>query len=93
MAHLISIAVIREHQRSGVGTALLENLIMLLRRHAIEELWLEVNLENKGAIELYENFGFARVMILENYYSNGSAALRMRLSLSRHVLKVARNRR
>lgn len=78
---------------NGVGSALLQNAIMLSGRYGVEELWLEVNLGNTEAIGLYEKFGFTRVMILENYYSDGSAALRMRLSLNRQVLKVARNRR
>lgn len=93
LAHLISIAVLREHRRNGVGSTLLQNLITFSERHGVEELWLEVNSGNKEAIGLYDKFGFTSVMILENYYSDGSAALRMRLSLNRQVLGVARNRR
>jgi ribosomal protein S18 acetylase RimI-like enzyme len=42
---------------------------------------LEVNTSNEEAVRFYEGFGFTRVMILENYYSDGSPALRMRLAL------------
>ena len=42
---------------------------------------MEVNTANEEAVRFYEGFGFRRVMIIENYYSNGSPALRMRLAL------------
>lgn len=91
-AHLISIAVLREHRRKGVGRALLQHLVEYLVRRGVEELWLEVKTGNKEAIELYEKFGFARMMILENYYSDGAPALRMRLALRKVILRVERKR-
>ncbi len=92
-AHLISIAVLREHRRKGVANELLRHLVDYLARHRVDELWLEVNTANKEAIGLYERFGFARMMILENYYSDGAPALRMRLALNRVVLREERKRR
>jgi ribosomal-protein-alanine N-acetyltransferase len=84
-AHLISIAVLREHRRKGVAGALLQRLVKYLECHGVDELWLEVNIGNKEAIDLYEKFGFLRMMILENYYSDGAPALRMRLGLNKEV--------
>ncbi len=78
-AHLISIAVLREHRRKGVATALLRALTQYLRRSGVEEVWLEVKHGNEEAIKLYEEFGFTKTMILENYYSDGSPAVRMRM--------------
>lgn len=92
-AHLISIAVLREHRRRGVASALLQNLMERLEHRGVDELWLEVNTGNEGAITLYEKFGFAKMMILENYYSDGSPALRMRLSLNKQLLRAERNKR
>ncbi len=92
-AHLISIAVLREHRRKGVANELLRHLLEYLARHRVDELWLEVNTANKEAIGLYETLGFARMMILENYYSDGAPALRMRLALNRVVLREERKRR
>gem|GEM_PF-300931 len=88
LAHLISIAVLTEGRRKGVATALLKNLIEYLEAHRVEELWLEVKQDNKEAIKLYEKFDFASMMVLENYYSDGSAALRMRMSFKKQVVKV-----
>jgi len=93
MAHLISIAVLTESRRKGVASALVRDLIEYLEARRVDELWLEVKQGNKEAIRLYEKFGFAKVMILENYYSDGSPALRMRMSLKKQVLKVVRNQR
>lgn len=83
-AHLISIGVLREYRRSGVGSSLIETLLAHLSSR-IRELWLEVNTGNQDAVRLYEGLGFSRVMILENYYADGSPALRMRLSVHEHV--------
>jgi ribosomal-protein-alanine N-acetyltransferase len=88
LAHLISIAVPTEGRRKGVATALLKNLIDYLVAHRVEELWLEVKQANKDAIKLYEKFHFETMMVLENYYSDGSAALRMRMSFKKQVVKV-----
>jgi len=88
LAHLISIAVVTEGRRKGVATALLKNLIEYLTAHRVEGLWLEVKQNNKEAIKLYEKFDFAGIMVLENYYSDGSAALRMRRSFKKQVVKV-----
>lgn len=93
LAHLISIAVLREHRGIGVATALLQGLIARLERDGVDELWLEVNTGNEEAIILYEKFGFTRTMILENYYSDGSPALRMRLSLNKQAVRMESNKR
>jgi len=85
---LISIAVLTEGRRKGVATALLKNLIEYLQARSVEELWLEVKQDNKEAIKLYEKFSFASMMVLENYYSDGSAALRMRMSVAKQAAKV-----
>jgi len=92
-AHLISIGVLGENRRRGVATSLLNNLIRILRRCGVDELWLEVKLENNEAIALYERFGFERRCIVQNYYSDGSAALRMRLGIDKDVLTTERRRR
>jgi ribosomal-protein-alanine N-acetyltransferase len=92
-AHLISIGVLREYRRRGVGTSLLKHLIRFLRKGGVDELWLEVKSENKEAVSLYEKFGFERLNIVEDYYSDGSAALRMRLGLDKHVMTMEGGRR
>ena len=84
-AHLISIGVLDQYRRRGVGTILLRALLERLNEQLVDEIWLEVNVGNDGAIKFYERFGFLRVMIIENYYSDGSHALRMRLPMRRTI--------
>ena len=89
---MISIAVLGDHRRRGVATMLLQSLVSHLEHDGVDELWLEVNTRNEGAITLYEKIGFAKMMILENYYSDGSPALRMRLSLNKRILRPEREK-
>ena len=80
LAHLISVGVLREYRRRKIATSLIQELLVQFGSR-IRELWLEVNTANEGAVKLYEGFGFRRVMIIENYYSDDSPALRMRLAV------------
>jgi ribosomal-protein-alanine N-acetyltransferase len=80
LAHLLSIGVLQEYRRRKIATSLIQALLDQLSS-SIRELWLEVNTANDEAVKFYERLGFNRVMIIENYYSNGSHALRMRLAL------------
>ncbi len=82
LAHLISIGVLQEYRRRKVATSLIQELLVQLGSR-IREVWLEVNTGNKEAVKFYEGFGFRGIMIIENYYSDGSPALRMRLALNK----------
>jgi ribosomal-protein-alanine N-acetyltransferase len=84
LAHLVSIGVLREYRKRGVGSALIQTLLAEIGPR-VRELWLEVNAANEEAIRFYEGFDFRKVMIIENYYADGAAALRMRLPLDRKV--------
>jgi len=84
LAHVISIGVLREYRRRKVATSLIQALLVQLGSR-IRELWLEVNTANQEAVKFYEGFGFRSIMIIENYYSDGSPALRMRLALNEAV--------
>lgn len=81
-AHLISIAVQRNHRKSGVATALLDRLLTHLVERGVDEIWLEVSVNNREAIALYSKSGFEKLNTIPNYYSNGSDALRMHLIIT-----------
>lgn len=89
-AHLISIAVHRSYRRKGVGIGLLEKLFEHMALQGAKEMWLEVSVKNKEAIALYTKLGFGKRMILENYYSDGSDALRMQSELEHLRTRVGR---
>lgn len=80
-AHLISVAIQSKYLRRGIGSLLLKALLARLSEHCVDEVLLEVNVENEAAIKFYERFGFERIALIENYYSDGSDALKMRLSM------------
>jgi len=79
-AHLISLAVLRDYRRRGVGIALIQAVLANLGS-GVKELRLEVKQGNADAVRLYRKLGFELVDIIENYYADGSAAVKMRLTL------------
>ena len=81
LAHLISIAVQTDYRKRGVATSLLHRTIEFLMEQSIPELWLEVNLKNVDAVSLYSKLGFEKTGVLKGYYSDGSDAIRMRLTM------------
>jgi ribosomal-protein-alanine N-acetyltransferase len=79
-AEIHSIAVAPGARGRGVGQALLKRLIALLRGRGFETVSLNVRLENKAAIALYQKLGFRRVRRVNGYYEDGAPAWRMRRS-------------
>lgn len=90
-AHLISIAVHSGFRGKGVATTLLQRTTEHLIERGVNEFWLEVNLKNVEAVALYARLGFEKTIILKNYYSAGSDAVRMRLVLGQAAPKLARS--
>ena len=59
------IGVALPHRGTGVGEALMREVIEQARSRGLTELWLEVLVRNEPAIRLYEKLGFERVRDLE----------------------------
>jgi len=57
-AHIPQIAVAREFQGSGLGTAMMESSFLELVRRGYQEVSLTVTDANAGAVRLYERLGF-----------------------------------
>jgi [ribosomal protein S18]-alanine N-acetyltransferase len=72
--HLVSIAVIPESRKKGVGQALLDHSIQRLQT---ESLKLEVRRSNKVALDLYRKNGFLQTGIAYSYYTDGEDAIQM----------------
>ena len=73
--HVISIAVLPEYRRKGVGTALMsETMKRMKERYNAEEVMLEVRVSNYPAIELYKKLGLVIVRIVPGYYMDGEDA-------------------
>ena len=82
-ADVVTIAVSRDQQRRGTGSALLAALLAEARRRRCTEVFLEVRVDNLTAQRLYTTRGFEQVGLRRGYYQpSGADALVMRLDLA-----------
>lgn len=72
--HVISIAVLPEHQRKGIAKALMEEAMLAMRLLKAKECYLEVRVTNTPAIELYRKLGFETSRSIRSYYADGEDA-------------------
>jgi len=72
--HVVSIAVLPEHRRKGIGQALMKEAMKNMRKYDARECYLEVRVSNKPAITLYEKLGFQIVKTIRHYYMDGEDA-------------------
>ncbi len=80
-AHVITLDVIPEARRHGVGTALLAALHDEFRKRGAVDAWLEVETGNGVAIGFYQGLGYEQRELLRGYYKGRSDARRMVLRL------------
>ncbi|RLN93279.1 hypothetical protein BBJ28_00012582 [Nothophytophthora sp. Chile5] len=79
--YIAMLAVEKRFRHRGIGSQLAQQAIELMRAGGCEEVMLETEIANKGAIRLYENLGFVRDERLVKYYLNGGDAFRLKLWL------------
>jgi len=65
---LLNIAVVPIARRLGIGRALMEDFLAEARAERVADAWLEVSVENPGALALYRDYGFEDVRIRPRYY-------------------------
>ena len=68
-ADLMNIAVRRDQRGTGIGKALMENMLLMGERMGIRDFTLEVRRSNEQALRLYRSFGFLEEGVRKNYYS------------------------
>lgn len=66
--HLLNLSVAAARQRSGHGSALLNEVMRLARGRGAQHLFLEVRPSNLAGKALYERFGFREVAVRPGYY-------------------------
>lgn len=79
--HLITIDVLEESRRHGVGHTLLAAIEEQLRAQAVETVTLEVAVNNETAQRFYERHGFVRTGRIPGYYLGRIDALVMEKAL------------
>jgi ribosomal-protein-alanine acetyltransferase len=81
LGHIVTIDVAVKHRRKGIGLTLLKAAEDALSQREVRSVYLEVRAENTSALQLYRKQGYVKTEILENYYSTGIRALRMKKQL------------
>ena len=72
--HVISIAVLPEYQRKGIGEALIREAMVHMRLYKAKDCYLEVRVSNAPAIDLYKKLGFDTSRTVHGYYADGEDA-------------------
>ena len=80
-ADVQTIAVLEKHRRSGIGRAMLSELLDEARRRGAREIFLEVRADNPAAQSVYRRFGFEEIGTRRRYYDDGTDAIMMRRRL------------
>ena len=75
--HVVSVAVLEEHRKKGIGRGLVEEAIVGAKIKKTDELYLEVRCSNNEAVMLYEKIGFTIKQRLKAYYRDGEDAYLM----------------
>ena len=79
--HIVSIAVLPEHQRKGIGHALITKAMEGMKLYKAKQCFLEVRVTNMQAINLYKKLGFQVTKTIRNYYADGEDAYVMSVKL------------
>jgi len=80
--HMVSIAVLDEYRKKGIGKALVEESVNGVKLKKCDEFYLEVRSSNNDAVRLYEKLGFVIRQKLDAYYRDGEDAYLMAIELN-----------
>ena len=76
-ADIDNLAVVEYYRNSGIGTAVLEELLKYAKKKGAKKVFLEVRVSNSIAMALYLKCGFKGVYARTRYYSDGEDCLVM----------------
>ena len=74
-ADIMNIVVKKSYRNNGIGSLLLENLILISNKKNLNFINLEVDCKNTIAINLYKKFGFEEISLRKNYYKDNDAII------------------
>jgi ribosomal-protein-alanine N-acetyltransferase len=75
--HIVSVAVLPQHRRKGIGEALVEKAMEGMRLYGGKQCFLEVRVTNEPATGLYKKLEFEVTRTIRGYYSDGEDAYLM----------------
>jgi ribosomal-protein-alanine N-acetyltransferase len=71
--HVVSLAVLPQQRRTGIGNALMKTGLEILQRLEVETVRLEVRESNREAQQFYETLGFEYNHRIVGYYGDENA--------------------
>jgi ribosomal-protein-alanine N-acetyltransferase len=77
LGYIITIDVLDEFRRQGVGSALLGEAERRLAAHGVKELGLETATDNETAIAFWQKHGYRTRGVWKGYYPGGRDAFNM----------------
>ncbi|KAL3526219.1 hypothetical protein ACH5RR_014591 [Cinchona calisaya] len=77
--YIAMLVVLKPYRGRGIATELVTRAIRVMMESGCEEVTLEAEVTNKGALALYGRLGFIRAKRLFRYYLNGVDAFRLKL--------------
>ena len=80
--HIVSVAVLPEYRRKGLGQALVNNAMENMKLYKAKQCYLEVRKSNNPAISLYKNLSFKISRTIRGYYADGEDAYLMTKEIS-----------
>jgi ribosomal-protein-alanine N-acetyltransferase len=86
---VLTLGVTGEARRRGVARALMTAGLGAARQAGAAACFLEVAVDNPGAIALYESLGFRRAGLRRGYYDRGAAGLTDALVMRRELNAAA----
>lgn len=75
------IAVSKEYRKMGIGTQILQEILVRATNSNAERVFLEVRESNLPARRLYLKQGFREISMRKNYYSNNENAVIMKYEI------------
>nr|GME10617.1 N-alpha-acetyltransferase MAK3 [Ipomoea batatas]GME10629.1 N-alpha-acetyltransferase MAK3 [Ipomoea batatas] len=81
--YIAMLVVLKPYRGKGIATELVTRSITVMMESGCEEVTLEAEVTNKGALALYGRLGFVRAKRLFRYYLNGVDAFRLKLLFPR----------
>lgn len=71
-AHITNVAVSPNFRKSGIGTALMQELEKVAREKKAQRILLEVRPSNQAALAMYHNLDFLPTGLRKQYYSDNN---------------------
>lgn len=81
VGHIITIDVLPEVQREGIGSRLLQEVEARLREENCNTVFLEAAVDNTGALAFYDRHKYFVFKTIPRYYPNGVNALVLQKNL------------